>query len=196
MTDPKELIEASIEATKSLIPQAETLVEAAKLITDCVKRGGTVYFFGNGGSAADAQHLAAEMVGKFRKDRAPIRAVALNVNTSILTAVSNDYGFETVFERQVKAHARRGDVVVGISTSGTSENVVRALSAARDLGCTTVLLTGACWDDIAAEEARVQADLTIVMDSKNTARIQEGHILAGHVICCLVEEKLFGASPE
>jgi D-sedoheptulose 7-phosphate isomerase len=196
LTDPKELIEASINATRSLIPQAETLVEAAKLMTDCVKQDGTVYFFGNGGSAADAQHLAAEMIGRFRKDRAPIRAAALNANTSILSAVSNDYGFETVFERQVKAHARRGDVVVGISTSGTSENVVRALSAARDLGCTTVLLTGAGWADTVAEETKAQADVTIVVDSKDTARIQEGHILAGHVICCLVEEKLFGASPE
>ena len=136
------------------------------------------------------------MVGRFKKDRDPVPAVALTVNTSVLTAVSNDYGFETVFERQVKAHARQGDVVVGITTSGMSENVTRALGAAREIGCSTVLLTGEGWVDAAVGKIKAQADVIIKVDSKDTARIQEGHILAGHVICCLVEEELFGASPE
>jgi D-sedoheptulose 7-phosphate isomerase len=196
LSDPKKLIQASISAIESLTGQTELLLEAARLMSASVKGGGTIYLLGNGGSAADAQHLAAEMVGRFRKDRAGIPAVALNANTSVLTAVSNDYGFEAVFERQVRAHAVRGDVVVGITTSGTSENVVRALSAARELGCATVLLTGASWAGAAGKGAKAQADVTVAVDSEDTARIQEGHILAGHVICHLVEEELFGASPE
>ncbi len=195
MTEPKELIQSSISAIESLVPQAGLLLKTAGLMSACVKGGGTLYFLGNGGSAADAQHLAAEMVGRFRTDREGIPAAALNANTSVLTAISNDYGFEAVFERQVRAHAKRGDVVVGISTSGTSQNVVRALSAARELGCATVLLTGARWAEAAAG-TKAQADVTVVVDSTDTARIQEGHILAGHVLCHIVEEELFGASPE
>jgi D-sedoheptulose 7-phosphate isomerase len=196
LKDPRKLIEASVRAMESLVAQAETLLEVARTMTACVRAGGTLYFFGNGGSAADAQHLAAEMVGRFRRDRAGIPAVALNANTSVLTAISNDYGFETVFERQVRAHARRGDVVVGITTSGTSENVVRALSAARGLGCATVLFTGAGWEDAAGRRAKAQADSAVVVGSRETAQVQEGHILAGHVICRLVEDELFGESPE
>lgn len=193
MKDLKQLIEDSLKCTKSLLEQTDTMSEIARLIVESVRKGGRVFLFGNGGSAADAQHLAAEMVGKFERDRKGIPAFALTTDTSILTAVSNDYGFETVFERQVQAHVRDGDVVIGISTSGTSPNVVRALRKAMELKAATVLLTGAKWKQTEGETGAAQADLVIVAGSQVTARVQEAHILTGHIICYMVEEEICGS---
>ncbi len=187
MGEPETIIEASIEASRSLIGQAGLITRVADDIVSAVRRGGRVYLFGNGGSAADAQHLAAELVGRFERERDAIPAVALTTDTSILTSTANDCGYETVFERQVEAHVRVDDVVIGISTSGSSPNVVRALQKAKELGAHTVLLTGAT-----RGAACDCADAVIAVDSDNTARVQEAHILAGHIICYLVEAKLCG----
>ncbi len=195
MKDPKELIKSCVSSIESLLGQAEVLNRIAGLIVASVRGGGRIYFLGNGGSAADAQHLAAELVGRFKKDRKAIAAVALTTDTSILTSVANDYGFDTVFERQVEAHVLPRDVVVGITTSGTSPSVVRALHKARELGSTTVLFTGAGWKKAGGTREPAQADAVIVVDSQDTARIQEAHILAGHIVCHLVEEELYGATP-
>jgi D-sedoheptulose 7-phosphate isomerase len=196
LKDPRALIGDSVKSVESLLGQVEELIRAARLITVSVRAGGRVYLFGNGGSAADAQHIAAELVGRFELERKGIPAIALTTDTSVLTSVSNDYGFETVFERQVEAHVRQGDVVVGITTSGTSPNVVRALRRAKELGAATVLLTGAGWANADAARVPAPADAVIAAGSENTARIQEAHIVAGHVICHLVEDELYGATGE
>jgi D-sedoheptulose 7-phosphate isomerase len=196
LKDPRALIGDSVKSVESLLGQVEELIRAARLITVSVRAGGSVYLFGNGGSAADAQHIAAELVGRFELERKGIPAIALTTDTSVLTSVSNDYGFETVFERQVEAHVRQGDVVVGITTSGTSPNVVRALRRAKELGAATVLLTGAGWANADAARVPAPADAVIAAGSENTARIQEAHIVAGHVICHLVEDELYGATGE
>lgn len=148
-----------------------------------LRQGGKILFVGNGGSAADAQHLAAEFVGRFEKERRGLAAIALTTDTSILTAVGNDYGFDQVFSRQVEALARPGDVVVGISTSGNSPNVVQALMVAKDLGAITIGMTGESGGKMASI-----CDLCIQVPSKITARIQEAHILIGHIVCAAVDE--------
>ncbi len=155
----------------------------AASISGALAAGGRVWLFGNGGSAADAQHLAAELVGRFRCERRPLPAEALTVNTSALTAIANDYGFDHVFSRQIEAHARPGDVAVGISTSGRSENVRRALATARSLGLRTAALTGA-----GGEGLRDAVETCIIVPTWDTARIQECHIVIGHIVCELVEE--------
>lgn len=196
MRDPRQLIKDSTKSAESLLDQVEVLLRIARLIVVSVKGGGRIYLFGNGGSAADAQHLAAEMVGRFERDRKGIPAAALTTDTSILTSVSNDYGFEVVFERQIEAYVRHGDVVIGITTSGTSQNVAGALRKAKELGAVAVLLTGKNWEERKDGPEAAKADAVVVVDSENTARIQEAHILAGHVICHLVEEELYGETGE
>ena len=163
-------------------------VAIAERIAAALKNGGKVLLAGNGGSAADAQHIAAEFVGRFIDDRAPLAAIALTTDTSALTSIGNDYGFDKVFERQVRALGRKGDVFIGISTSGRSPNVVAALQAARELGLTTVGFTK---DTQAAMHAL--CDLTLAVPAEETALIQQIHITAGHAICHLVEHELFGA---
>lgn len=170
----------------SLIPTIETVAE--RLIT-CVKQGGTVFWMGNGGSAADSQHLAAEFVGRFRRERPAFASIALTTDTSILTAVGNDYGYDEVFRRQVEALCEPGDVVVGISTSGNSENVLRAIEAATEIGSYTVGLTGRGGGALAA-----RADKCLSVPSEETTRIQEAHILIGHVLCERVEQTLVNPS--
>ena len=165
--------------------EVDRIIEMADRIISCVRQGGKVLFCGNGGSAADAQHLAAEMVGRFGRDRPPLAAVALTTDTSVLTCLSNDYGFEDVFSRQVAAHGRKGDVLVGISTSGASENVLRAVHTARRLGLVTLVLVGAKGGPLAAA-----ADLTLQVPDENSQRIQEAHIAAGHIILDLLEREL------
>lgn len=165
--------------------EVDRIIEMADRIISCVRQGGKVLFCGNGGSAADAQHLAAEMVGRFGRDRPPLAAVALTTDTSVLTCLSNDYGFEDVFSRQVAAHGRKGDVLVGISTSGASENVLRAVHTARRLGLATLVLVGAKGGPLAAA-----ADLTLQVPDENSQRIQEAHIAAGHIILDLLEREL------
>lgn len=161
------------------------VVAAARLIERSLRAGGKVMFCGNGGSAADAQHLAAELMGRFLADRAPMASVALTVDSSALTAIGNDYGFDQVFARQIRGLGRAGDVLVGISTSGNSANVVAAFEAARELGVHTVALTGGGGGKMAT-----LADLLINAPSLSTPRIQELHIAIGHTICELVEDAL------
>jgi len=169
-------------AVESLRAQWELLKSMAHFLASCINRGGTIYLCGNGGSAADCQHLAAELVGRFQRERLGFRAVALTTDTSILTAVGNDYGFEHVFSRQVRALARPGDVLVCISTSGNSANVLEAARAATDLGIPTLAMTGKPKSML----SRVAA-ATLHIDSEVTARVQEAHIVAGHIICELID---------
>jgi len=164
-----------------------TLASIATAVVEAYRTGNKVLLFGNGGSAADAQHIAAELVGRFYKDRKPLAAVALNANTSSMSAVANDYSFDEVFEREVKALGHPGDVAIGISTSGNSENVVRALDSAKAEGLVTVALTGS-----SGGRLKEGVDHCLRVPSDDTARVQEGHITAGHIMCELVENALFG----
>jgi D-sedoheptulose 7-phosphate isomerase len=157
-------------------------------IARSLKAGGKVLLAGNGGSAADAQHIAAEFVGRFVNDRAPLAAIALTTDTSALTAIGNDYGFDHIFERQVRALGRKGDVFVGISTSGRSPNIVAALKAARELGLITVGLTRT-----AQAPMHALCDTVLAVPSDETALIQQLHITALHAVCHLVEREMFGA---
>ena len=167
------------ELTDRIAAAVETTVAA-------LRAGNKLLVMGNGGSAADAQHFVAEIVGRFKMERKALPAIALTTDTSILTAIGNDYGYDLVFKRQVEAHARPGDVVVGISTSGNSPNVLQALKLAREMGCRTMGLLG---KDGGAIKAVSDIDLTVRYD--DTPRVQEGHITIIHIICDLVEKKLF-----
>ncbi len=164
----------------------EDISRAVIMISEALRDGKKLLLMGNGGSAADAQHFAAEIVGRFLMERRGLPAVALSTDTSILTAIGNDYGFESVFSRQIEALAAEGDVVVGISTSGTSKNVLSALSLARQMGCRTIGLLGRDGGTI-----RDIVDIELTVPSKDTPRIQEGHIMIIHIICDLVEKRLF-----
>lgn len=185
----KELVRAKLKESAEVKRQLdeEIIVTIADSIIGAYKKGKKVLIFGNGGSAADAQHIAAELVGKYKLVRDPLPALALTVNTSILTACANDFGYEHVFAKQVAALAREGDVVIGISTSGTSPNVLEAIAAAKKIGCITVGFTGEKKEGLG--EA---VDLWLKVPSTDTPRIQESHITAGHIICYLVEKELFG----
>jgi D-sedoheptulose 7-phosphate isomerase len=164
----------------------EAVNAAAEACVKAVRGGGKVLFCGNGGSAADAQHLAGEFVSRFYYDRAPLGAVALSTDTSVLTAIGNDYGYEKVFERQVLGLGRPADVLVGISTSGRSRNVLLAMEAARRIGMVTVGMTG-------NQRERIEslADICIRIPSADTPKIQEGHIVCGHALCAIVEVHMF-----
>jgi D-sedoheptulose 7-phosphate isomerase len=162
------------------------LIQIARRIIMAYRKGRKVLLFGNGGSAAHAQHLAAELAGKFRMKRKGLPAIALTTNTSILTAIGNDYSFEEVFSRQLDALGQAGDVAIGISTSGTSPNVIAALRVARKKKLVTVGLTGA-----RGRQMKALCDYCVCTSSSDTARIQEAHILAGHIICEIVEQGLF-----
>jgi D-sedoheptulose 7-phosphate isomerase len=162
--------------------QQDAFEQAAILITDALLRGNKVLWCGNGGSAADAQHLAAELVGRFRRERSALASIALTADTSVLTAIANDYGYDWIFERQVDALCLPGDVVIGISTSGNSANVCAALRRARELKACTVAITGRSGGRLAAV-----ADLCLRVPSTDPARIQECHILCGHILCEWVE---------
>ena len=166
--------------------QVETLIQVVKVLVAAFKGGHKVLLFGNGGSAADAQHLAAEFVNRFLIERPPLPAIALTTDTSILTSISNDYGYADTFAKQVKALGREGDVAIGISTSGTAANVVKAIKVAKDLGLKTVGLTGGDGGDLAKI-----VDFALVVDSSATPRIQETHITIGHALCEMVDRMLF-----
>ena len=164
------------------LPELSNEVEAiAKIMLQSLEGGGRIFWFGNGGSASDAEHLAAELSGKYEHDRKPLDSIALTANTSVLTAIANDFGYENVFSRQVHAHARAGDVVIGISTSGSSKNVLMGLEAGADLGAITILLTG----NLAFNTAML--DYVIQVPSSITAHIQEAHIAIGQAICGYIE---------
>ena len=184
-----ELIEASIATKQSLLRSQEiisTVTKVSELLVDVLKRGKKALLFGNGGSAANAQHIAAELVGRFAFDRPALPALALSVNSSCVTAISNDYGFDQVFSRQLEALARPGDVAIGISTSGNSLNVQNAMSAAKKIGLHTVALTGRSGGSLGN-----MVDHCIRAPSDETPRIQECHILIGHIISELVEGEIF-----
>jgi D-sedoheptulose 7-phosphate isomerase len=165
---------------------ADLLIQVVKVLVAAFKGGHKVLLFGNGGSAADAQHLAAEFVNRFLIERPPLPAIALTTDTSILTSISNDYGYADTFAKQVKALGKEGDVAVGISTSGTAANVVKAIKVAKDMGMKTVGLTGGDGGDLAKI-----VDFALVVDSAATPRIQETHITIGHVLCEMVDRMLF-----
>jgi D-sedoheptulose 7-phosphate isomerase len=173
---------------KSLVLERNTseIQMIAKTVGKALSSGHTVFWFGNGGSAADAQHLAAELVGRFRLSRKALPSIALTTDSSALTAISNDYGYSEVFVRQVEALVRRGDVVIGISTSGNSENVVKGLRSAKQLGAKTIALTG-----VAGGKVSRHANLHLAVPSDVTPHIQEAHIMIGHIICHLVEQEYF-----
>jgi D-sedoheptulose 7-phosphate isomerase len=179
-------IHAHMEITQQLLQQTTVFLQVAERLIGAFTAGKKALLFGNGGSAADAQHIAAELVGKFYFDRPALPAEALTVNTSSLTAIGNDYSFEQVFSRQIEAFGAAGDVCIGISTSGNSRNVVEAFRAARRKGIVTVALTGATGGQMATE-----TDYCMRIPSTDTPRIQEHHILVGHIICELVEQALF-----
>ena len=185
------ILEESLAAKEAFFRQEkEKIFRAAEVVTEALRRGGKLLVFGNGGSAADAQHLAGEMVNRFRRERAPLPALALTTDTSVLTAIANDYDFSQVFVKQVEAFGRPGDVALGISTSGNSPNVCLALERARDLGLFTIGLGGG--DGGRLKEV---AELSLLVPSRETPRIQEAHIFFIHLLCELVEEALFG-TPE
>jgi D-sedoheptulose 7-phosphate isomerase len=171
---------ALVARLEELLPRVD---DAAQLIIEAYERGGRVISFGNGGSAADAQHITGELVGRFKRERRPLAAIALSVDPSVVTCIANDYSFEDVFARQVQAHAHDGDVAIGYTTTGRSENVVRALRAARDAGAETILFAGG--DGLPAAE---HADVALVVPSASTARVQEMHLLLMHVIVDRVDE--------
>ena len=166
----------------ALAPLKPRIAEAAELLRECLAAGGTVFLMGNGGSAADSQHIAAELVGRFKRERKGLAAIALTTDSSILTSVGNDYGFDHVFARQVEALCRPGDVLVGISTSGNSRNVSAAIEAGRRAGLRSIGLLGGSGGALMG-----LCDLVLLAPSAETARIQEAHILIGHILCELVE---------
>ncbi len=186
----KNIIEDSIQ-TKQILMQSETLIqtveEVSKLMIETFKNGGSVWFCGNGGSAADAQHIAAELSGRYYFDRPPLPSEALHVNTSYLTAVANDYGYDKVYSRYIDGFAKKGDVLVGISTSGNSGNILNAFDVAKKKGLKTVAMTGE-----SGGKMKDLSDFLLNVPSKDTPRIQESHIMLGHIMCGLVEDALFG----
>ena len=174
-----------VEVARALPRLASDVATAVDLIVDSMPAGGALLLAGNGGSAADAQHIAAELTGRFLKDRRALRALALHANGSALTAIGNDYGYDEVFARELSAHARPGDVLLAISTSGNSANILRAIEVARERRVTVVGLTGE-----SGGRLREVCDLCLCAPSDRTARIQEMHITIGHTICQLLEERL------
>jgi D-sedoheptulose 7-phosphate isomerase len=182
-------IKESIEVKQNILADVELLERlnrAIDLIYDALKAGNKIFFCGNGGSAADAQHLAAELSGRFYFDRVPLPAEALHCNTSYLTAVGNDYGFDMVFSRMMQGNGKKGDVLVGLSTSGNSENILKAYETAREKGIKIISLTGA-----SGGKMKDLSDILLNVPSTDTPRIQETHILLGHIICESVEKQLF-----
>jgi D-sedoheptulose 7-phosphate isomerase len=180
------ILDTSIRTKRACIESnLEVIIQVTEMLTGCLKRGNKILIFGNGGSAADAQHLAAEFVNRFQIERPPLAAVALTTDASVLTSIGNDYHFDEIFSKQVMALGRRDDVAWGISTSGNSTNVVEAIRAARKIGMPTIGMTG--------RGGRLMecADLVLTVASDTTARIQESHITLGHILCDLVDRSLY-----
>ena len=189
-TKINSIINASIQVKQDIIEKGElaaTLEKVIAVITQAFKNGNSVYFAGNGGSAADAQHLAAEFSGRFYKDRKALPSEALHCNTSYLTAVANDYSYDVIYSRLIEGLAKPGDVLVGLSTSGNSGNIVKAFEKSKELKVITIGFTGA-----AGGKMKELSDYLINVPSTDTPRIQESHILLGHIICELVEKNIFG----
>ena len=182
----KRFKESSEVKTRFLKENLSRLLDVIKLVSHTFEAGNKLFFFGNGGSAADAQHLAAEFVNRYVMDRPPLPAIALTTDTSILTSVSNDLAFNEIFAKQLRALGKEGDVAVGISTSGSSPNIVKAFEVAKEMGIKTVALTGNDGGVVAK-----MVDIPLVVPSTSTPRIQEAHILIGHILCEMVEHYLF-----
>ena len=183
----KDVLLQSIQVKEDLMrSRIENIIDISTALIDCLKKGGKLLIFGNGGSASDSQHIAAELVGRFSKERAGLPALALTVNTSVLTAIGNDYGYESVFSRQVEALGQKNDVLIGISTSGKAKNVAAALKQAKKMNIKTVALAGGDGGELVK-----LADISLTVPSSVTARIQEAHITIGHIICELAEKALF-----
>lgn len=184
-----ELLNESINLKQKFVKDKQQINTISKVVSEiisCYRRGNKLIIFGNGGSAADAQHMVAELVGRYKKERKALNAISLTTNTSTITALGNDYGYEIVFSRQLEACATKGDVVVGISTSGKSPNVIKAIEVAKQLGCVTVGLTGGDGGKL-----KTLVDYCICIPSNDTPRIQELHITVIHIICDLVEREIF-----
>ncbi|MFO8183177.1 MAG: SIS domain-containing protein [Candidatus Aegiribacteria sp.] len=185
MSDIERYLAAAREATASL--NGNAVRKAAELCVECIGNGGTVFFCGNGGSAADSQHFAGELVGRFRMDRRALPAVAITANSAVITAIANDYDYSLVFSRQVEALGRPGDLLVGISTSGGSMNVIKAMEKAREMGMKTIGFTGA------AEGAVGRlSDVCVSAESPETSHVQEALLIAGHAVCDAVEKAFRG----
>ena len=182
----KDILLESIQVKEEILRnQIDQIAQIAQLMIDCLKKDGKVIVFGNGGSASDSQHIAAELVGRFKKDRSALAGIALTTNTSILTSLANDYGYDVVFSRQLEALGKKNDVVLGISTSGKAKNVALGIKQAKKMGIKTVVLSGGDGGDIVK-----LADVSLVVPSKITARIQEAHITIAHIICEMIEQEL------
>jgi len=179
----------SIEVKKKFVDEnIETIIEVSKLLADTFSRENKLLLFGNGGSASDASHIAAEFVNRFKKERPALPAIALNSDTAVITSIANDYDYMDIYARQLKAFAQDGDIVIAISTSGNSKNIIKAIDVAKRKKLKTVAFTGAKGDKLASK-----CDYVFAVPSSNTPRIQETHITLGHVICQMVEEILFEA---
>lgn len=174
-----------IRSVQLLHNLTDEVIAATNLCLKCLKNGGKILIFGNGGSAADSQHIAAEFVGRYKTDRKGLAAIALTTDTSALTAIGNDFGYERIFSRQIEALANKGDVVIGISTSGKSSNVISALKVASELNCATIGFSGHT-----GEKMNKVCDVNLIAPSNDTPRIQEIHIILGHTICHLIDQEL------
>ena len=186
----KKRIQDSIHTKKKILSDKKLLRQIEKIADTCIttfRNDGKVLFCGNGGSAADAQHLAAELSGRFYQDRPPLFAEAMHVNTSFLTAMANDYSYDEAFARMVQAAGRKGDVLIVLSTSGDSTNIIKAVEKANQLGMTTIGLTGSSGGKI-----KTLCDITFKAPAKDTPRIQEAHIMVGHIFCEMIEREIFG----
>ena len=173
----------TVESTREALSEQVNLV--GKILADCIKNDGTLFLCGNGGSAADSQHIAAELIGRFKKNRRALRSIALSTDTSVLTCVANDFSYDDIFSRQIEGLGRKGDVLVAISTSGNSENINRAIKQAKELDVMTIALLGK-----GGGATKDVADHVLIVPSDSTARIQEMHILIGHIFCELIEREL------
>jgi D-sedoheptulose 7-phosphate isomerase len=182
----KEILLESIQIKEELLKNnIGQIKEIADIVIDCLKKDGKVILFGNGGSASDCQHIAAEFVGRFKKDRSALPALALTVNTSVITSLANDYGYEIIFAKQIEALGKKDDVAIGISTSGKAKNVSLGIKQAKKMGLKTIAITGGDGGEIAK-----LADTSLVVPSCITARIQEAHITIGHIVCELMEQAI------
>lgn len=182
----ESIIKESVRTKEDVLKtQVSNIEKAARMMINCLQADGKILVFGNGGSAADSQHLAAELVGRFKKERRALAAIALTTNASTITAIGNDYGYDAVFTRQVEALGKEGDIAIGLSTSGNSANVIKALEKAKLMGLETIGITGGDGGKLGTV-----SDILIVAGSKNTPRIQEAHILIIHALCELIEDEI------
>ncbi|MFA5093536.1 MAG: D-sedoheptulose 7-phosphate isomerase [Candidatus Omnitrophota bacterium] len=182
----KDILLESIQVKEEVLRnQIDSIYQIVALMIECLKKDGKVIVFGNGGSASDSQHIAAELVGRFKKDRSALAGIALTTNTSIITSLANDYGYDVIFARQVEALGKKNDVVLGISTSGKAKSVALGIKQAKKMGIKTVALSGGDGGEIIK-----LADVSLVVPSKVTARIQEAHITIAHILCEMIEQEL------